>query len=49
MLVELLRAHPDAARSPEQRRARKAILACRTAACGGQLYRCAPCARMEFA
>lgn len=49
MLTELLRAHPDAARCPEQRRAVQALLSCRTAARGGHLYRCGPCARAEFA
>src|SRR5436190_5395847 len=49
MLVELLRAHPHAARSPEQRRAVRAIVSCRTAARGGHLYQCGPCARVEFA
>jgi hypothetical protein len=49
MLVELLRAHPDVARSPEQRRAVRAILSCRTARRGGHLYRCGPCAQFEFA
>ena len=49
MLAELLRRHPDAARSPEQRRAVRAILSCRTASQGGHLYRCGPCATMEFA
>ncbi len=49
MLVERLRAHPGAARSPEQDRAVRAILSCRTAARGGHLYRCGPCAKFEFA
>ena len=49
MLIELLRAHREAARSPEQRRAVNAILSCRTAARGGHLYRCGPCAKVEFA
>ncbi len=49
MLVELLRAHRDVARSPEQRRAINAILSCRTAQRGGHLYHCGPCARKEFA
>ena len=49
MLVELLRSHRDVARSPEQRRAVQAILSCRTPPRGGHLYRCAPCAKMEFA
>jgi len=49
MLVELLRAHPGAARSPAQRRARNAILSCRTASRGGQLYRCDPCGTLAFA
>jgi Putative transposase/Transposase zinc-binding domain len=49
MLVPLLRAHPDAARSPEQRRAVRAIISCRTAQSGGHLYQCAPCAKLEFA
>ena len=49
MLAELLRRHPGAARSPEQRRAVRAILSCRTASQGGHLYRCAPCAKLEFA
>ena len=49
MLAQLLRAHRDAARSPEQRRAINAILSCRTAAQGGHLYRCSPCAKLEFA
>ncbi len=49
MLVELLRAHPEVARSPEQDRAVRAILSCRTAARGGHLYRCGPCAKFEFA
>lgn len=49
MLVELLQRHRDAARSAEQRRAVNAILSCRTAQRGGHLYRCSPCAKMEFA
>jgi Putative transposase/Transposase zinc-binding domain len=49
MLVELLRAQPEAARTPEQRRAVHAILSCRTAQRGGHLYRCAPCERFHFA
>ena len=49
MLVELLRAQRDAARSPEQRRAINAIVSCRTAVQGGHLYRCSPCAKLEFA
>ena len=49
MLTQLLRAHPDAARSPEQRRAVRAILSCRTMQRGGHLYRCSPCAKLEFA
>ena len=49
MLVELLQRHRDAARSPEERRAVRAILSCRTARQGGHLYRCAPCAKLEFA
>lgn len=49
MLAELLRTHRDAARSPEQRRAVNAILSCRTLTRGGHLYRCSPCAKMEFA
>ncbi len=49
MLAELLRAHPAAARTPEQRRAVNAILSCRTAARGGHLYRCGDCARLHFA
>src|SRR5436190_477558 len=49
MLVELLRAHRHAARSPEQRRALNAILSCRTAQRGGHLYSCGPCAKKEFA
>ena len=49
MLIELLRAHPHAACSPEQHRAVRAILSCRTAARGGHLYQCAPCAKVEFA
>ena len=49
MLAELLRAHPGAARSPEQRRAVRAILSCRTALQGGHLFRCSPCAKIEFA
>jgi hypothetical protein len=49
MLAELLRVHRDAARSPEQRRAVRAILSCRTLSRGGHLYRCSPCAKMEFA
>ena len=49
MLPQLLRAHPEVARSPEQRRAVQAILSCRTAARGGHLYRCGPCAQFEFA
>jgi len=48
MLAELLRTHRDAARSPEQRRAVHAILSCRTGQQGGHLYRCAPCAKLEF-
>ena len=47
--MELLRDHPEAARSPEQRRARKAIVRCRTAAQGGHVYRCDPCGRVEYA
>ena len=49
MLVELLQRHRDAARSPEQRRAVNAILSCRTWQRGGHLYRCSPCAKLEFA
>lgn len=49
MLVDLLRAHPGAARSLEQRRAVRAIVSCRTAQQGGHLYQCTPCARLEFA
>ncbi len=49
MLVELLQRHRDAARSPEQRRAVNAILSCRTLQRGGHLYRCSPCAKLEFA
>lgn len=49
MLAELLRVHRDAARSPEQDRAVAAILSCRTPQRGGHLYRCGPCAKMEFA
>ena len=49
MLADLLKRYPDAARSPEQRRAVRAILSCRTAARGGHLYRCAPCDRLSFA
>ena len=49
MLAALLQRHPEAARSPEQRRAVRAILSCRTAAQGGHLYRCEPCARLAFA
>ena len=49
MLTQLLHAHPGAARSPEQRRAVRAILSCRTAARGGHLYRCGPCGKVEFA
>jgi hypothetical protein len=49
MLTQLLRAHPHVARSPEQRRAVQAILSCRTAQRGGHLYRCGPCAKVEFA
>ena len=49
MLVDLLREHPEAARTAEQRRARRAILTCRTAAQGGHVYRCDPCGRVEYA
>lgn len=49
MLAELLRAHPNAARTPDQRRAVHAILSCRTPARGGQLYRCGDCERFHFA
>lgn len=49
MLRQLLRAHPGAARSAEQRRAVRAMLSCRTPARGGHLYRCGPCAQFEFA
>jgi len=49
MLTELLRAYPEAARSAAQRRAVRALLSCRTAARGGHLYRCDPCAKTEFA
>ena len=49
MLAELLRAQPEAARTPEQRRAVHAILSCRTPQRGGHLYRCAPCGRFHFA
>lgn len=49
MLADLLRAHPEAARTPEQRRAVNAILACRTAQRGGHLYRCGDCQRWHFA
>ena len=49
MLVELLRAHRDVARSPDQRRAINAILSCRTLVRGGHLYYCGPCAKKEFA
>ena len=49
MLTPLLRAHPQVARSPEQRRAVRAILSCRTAQRGGHLYQCGPCAKFEFA
>jgi hypothetical protein len=49
MLTQLLRAHPHAARSPEQDRAVRALLSCRTAQRGGHLYQCGPCARFEFA
>ena len=49
MLAELLRSHRDSARSPEERRALRAIVSCRTARQGGHLYRCAPCAKLEFA
>ena len=48
-LVELLRAHPEAARTPEQRRAVQAILSCRTLHRGGHLYYCAPCGKTHFA
>lgn len=48
-LVSLLDAHPAAARTPEQRRAVKAILSCRTAQRGGHLYRCGDCERFHFA
>ena len=49
MLISLLQRHRDLARSPAQRRAVNAILSCRTAQHGGHLYRCAPCAKLEFA
>jgi hypothetical protein len=49
MLAELLRAHPAAARTPEQRRAVHAILSCRTPQRGGHLYRCGDCERFHFA
>lgn len=49
MLAELLRAHPAAARTPEQRRAVHALLSCRTAQRGGHLYRCGDCLRWHFA
>jgi len=49
VLTSLLRAHPHAARSPEQRRAVRALLSCRTAQRGGHLYQCGPCAKFEFA
>ena len=49
MLTHLLRAHPHVARSPEQRRAVRAMLSCRTAQRGGHLYQCGPCAKVEFA
>ncbi|MCX8092114.1 MAG: transposase [Verrucomicrobiae bacterium] len=49
MLANLLRAHPEAARTPDQRRAVHAILSCRTAQRGGQLYRCGDCDRWHFA
>lgn len=49
MLAELLRAHRDVGRSFDQRRAINAILSCRTSIRGGHLYRCGPCAKMEFA
>jgi hypothetical protein len=49
MLTQLLRAHPHAARSSEQRRAVRAILSCRTMQRGGHLYRCGPCQKIEFA
>jgi len=49
MLAELLRVHRDIARLPPQRRAVQAILSCRTMQRGGHLYRCGPCAKIEFA
>lgn len=49
MLTQLLRAHPQVARSPEEDRAVRAILSCRTAQRGGHLYQCGPCAKFEFA
>ena len=49
MLTALLRAHPGAARTSEQRRAVKAILSCRTPQRGGHVYQCGPCAKREFA
>lgn len=48
-LADLLRVHPDAGRTPEQRHAINAILSCRTFVRGGHLYRCAPCGKVEFA
>jgi hypothetical protein len=48
MLAELLARYPEAARTPDQRRAVAAILSCRTPARGGNLYVC-PCGEVHFA